>query len=76
MYVTPVIFPLSIVPPRWRWLFYLNPMTGVVDGFRSAFLGQPFDLLALTVSAVFVTVIFLGGVAYFERVERRFADII
>ena len=76
MYVTPVIFPLSIVPPRWKWLFYLNPMTGVVDGFRAAFLGQPFDLPALTVSAVFVTLIFLGGVAYFERVERRFADII
>lgn len=76
MYVTPVIFPLSAVPQRWHWLFYLNPMTGLVEGFRSAFLGKPFDLPGLALSFAMSVVIFAIGVAYFERVERRFADII
>ena len=76
MYVTPVIFPLSVVPARWRWLLYLNPMTGLIEGFRSAFLGKPFDLRGLGVSFAIAVVIFAIGVAYFEKVERRFADII
>lgn len=76
MYVTPVIFPLSLVPEQWRWVLYINPMTGLVEGFRSAFLGQPFDLVGLGISAGIALVLFLAGVAYFERVERRFADII
>jgi lipopolysaccharide transport system permease protein len=76
MYATPVVFPLSIVPERWRWVFYLNPMTGLVEGFRSAFLGRPFDLAALGISCVMSLLVFLAGVAWFERVERRFADII
>jgi len=76
MYLTPVIFPLSVVPARWRWLLYLNPMTGVIEGFRSAFLGKPFDLRGLGVSLAVAVVIFAIGVAYFEKVERRFADII
>jgi len=76
MYITPVIFPLSLVPERWQWLMFLNPMTGLVEGFRSAFLDRPFDLTGLSISFVIAIVIFLTGVAYFEKVERRFADII
>lgn len=76
MYVTPVIFPVSLVPERWRWLLYLNPMTGLVEGFRSAFLGKPFDLVGLGISFSIAIAIFVVGVAYFEKVERRFADII
>jgi len=76
MYVTPVIFPVSLVPERWQWLLYLNPMTGLVEGFRSAFLGKPFDLQGLGISFAIAIAIFLIGVAYFEKVERRFADII
>jgi lipopolysaccharide transport system permease protein len=76
MYVTPVIFPISLVPERWRWLLYINPMTGLVEGFRSAFLGKPFDLAGLGISFAMAVAIFAVGVAYFERVERRFADII
>jgi lipopolysaccharide transport system permease protein len=76
MYVTPVIFPVSLVPERWRWLLYLNPMTGLVEGFRSAFLGKPFDMGGLGLSFAMAVVIFAIGVAYFEKVERRFADII
>lgn len=76
MYVTPVIFPISLVPERWQWLLYLNPMTGLVEGFRSAFLGRPFDLSGLGISFAMAIAIFAAGVAYFEKVERRFADII
>lgn len=76
MYVTPVIFPASLVPERWRWLLYLNPMTGLVEGFRACFLGKPFDVAGLGLSFAMAVAIFAIGVAYFEKVERRFADII
>lgn len=76
MYVTPVIFPVSLVPERWQWLLYLNPMTGLVEGFRAAFLGKTFDLHGLAISFAVAIVFFVVGVAYFEKVERRFADII
>jgi lipopolysaccharide transport system permease protein len=76
MYITPVIYPVSLVPERWQWLLYLNPMTGLVEAFRSAFLGKPFDVQGIAVSFGVAIVAFLIGVAYFEKVERRFADII
>ena len=76
MYAAPVVFPLSLVPARWRWVMYLNPMTGVIEGFRSAFLGRPFDWMALGSSVVEAIVLLAIGASYFGRVERRFADII
>ena len=76
MYVTPVIFPVSIVPERWQWLMYLNPMAGLVEAFRSAFLGKPFDVGGIALSFGVASIVFLLGIAYFEKVERRFADII
>jgi lipopolysaccharide transport system permease protein len=76
MFVTPVVYPASLVPTQWRWLFYLNPMSGLIEGFRSVFLARPFDFASLAVSAVVAIGLLLFGVAYFERVERRFADII
>jgi lipopolysaccharide transport system permease protein len=76
MFVTPVIYPASMIPEKWRWLINLNPMTGLVEGFRSAFLGNPFDIPAIGTSMTVALVVLLISVAYFERVERRFADII
>jgi len=76
MYITPVVFPVSLVPQRWQWLLYLNPMTGLVEGFRASFLGKPFDVGGLLISFAIAIAMFAVGVAYFERVERRFADII
>jgi len=76
MYITPVIFPVSLVPEKWQWLLYLNPMTGLVEAFRSAFLGKPFDLTGIGTSFAIAMALFIVGVAYFEKVERRFADII
>lgn len=76
MYLTPVVFPVTLVPERWRWLLYLNPMTGLVEGFRSAFLGKPIDGAGLALSLVVSAAVFIAGVAYFEKAERRFADVI
>jgi lipopolysaccharide transport system permease protein len=76
MFVTPVVYPASLVPESWRWLLHLNPMAGLIEGFRSALLGRPFDLPALGISVVIAVAVFGASVFYFERVERRFADII
>ncbi len=76
MFATPVVYPASLVPEKWQWILYLNPMAGLIEGFRSAFLGRPFDFEALGISFTVAVIVFLIGVAYFEKVERRFADII
>lgn len=76
MYATPVVFPASLVPERWRWVLYLNPMSGLIEGFRSALIGRSFDMAALAISATLIVTTLVVGVAYFEKVERHFADII
>lgn len=76
MYATPIVYPASLVPEQWRWLLYLNPMAGLIEGFRSAFLDRPFDIVGIAISFVVAIVAFLAGVVYFEQVERRFADVI
>jgi lipopolysaccharide transport system permease protein len=76
MFATPVVYPASLVPEAWRWILYLNPMAGFVEGFRAAFLGQPFGFRGIAVSLGVALATFLLGVAYFEKVERQFADII
>jgi lipopolysaccharide transport system permease protein len=78
MFATPVVYPSTVVPERFRALYYaLNPMAGVVDSFRWAFLGQP-DLppLPLAASVAGVALFLAGGVFYFRRVERTFADVV
>lgn len=76
MYATPIVYPESLVPERWRFLLLLNPMAPLVEGFRSAFLGKAFDFRSIGVSLAISAALFLAGVAYFGKVERRFADII
>ena len=75
MYVSPVIYPVSIVPDRYQWLLALNPMAGIIDGYRSAILGKEWNLTTLGVSAAMTVAIFLYGLFYFRKTERRFADI-
>lgn len=76
MFATPVIYPLNIVAPKFRWLLSINPMAGLIDGFRSAFLARPVSWVAIGVSSLVSIGVFLYGAIYFRRVERRFADII
>jgi lipopolysaccharide transport system permease protein len=76
MFATPVVYPASLVPKQWQWALYLNPMAGVIEGFRSTFLGQPFNLVALMVSLAIAVALFVLGITYFKKVEHRLADII
>jgi lipopolysaccharide transport system permease protein len=76
MYATPVIYPVSIVPERWRWVLSLNPMSGLVDGYRSAFLGRPFDWGNILISLAMAVFVMFIGLIYFKKVERSFADIV
>ncbi len=77
MFATPVAYPSTLVPEPWRTLLGLNPMAGVVEGFRWALLGKaqsPGPLLAVSVAAVLVLLI--GGLIYFRRTESTFADVV
>lgn len=76
MFATPVVYPASLVPRQWQWVLYLNPMAGVIEGFRSAFLSRPFDVPGMLVSLAIAAILFGAGIMYFEKVERQFADII
>jgi lipopolysaccharide transport system permease protein len=77
LFASPVAYPSSIVPEAWRPFYGLNPMAGVVEGFRWALLGKaeaPGAMLAVSVVAVII--ILLGGLFYFRRMEQEFADIV
>ena len=77
LFATPVAYSSSLVPERWRLLYGLNPMAGVVEGFRWALLGQAKSPDALLgVSVVAVIVILMAGLYYFRRMEQEFADLI
>ena len=77
MYLTPIVYSSSMVPVRFRALYSLNPMVGVVDGFRWAMLGQSApDWSMLAISSAVVMVLFISGLYYFRRTEITFADII
>ncbi len=78
MTLTPIAYPASLLPEKWRLLYALNPMTGVVEGFRWALLGSttsaPTGMLA--VSTGISVVLLITGLYYFRRMERRFADMV
>ena len=77
LFVTPVAYASSLVPPGWRLFYSVNPMASVVDGFRWALLGaSPVPAACLGVSTAVAFGTLLGGLWYFRRVERRFADVI
>lgn len=77
MFATPIAYSSTLIPPRWRWLYGLNPMTGVVEGFRWCLLGTSYRPAAmLAVSTATVAVLLIGGLYYFRRMERTFADIV
>lgn len=75
LYVSPVIYPVSLFPQRYQWILALNPMAGIIDGFRSAILGKPWNLTTLAVSSSVGIGLFVLGLFYFRKTERRFADI-
>ncbi len=77
MFVSPIVYPVSLVPDRWKLLYGLNPMVGVIEGFRWALLGKSApDPFMMGGSIVMVLAVLIAGVVYFRQMEREFADII
>jgi len=73
---SPVAYATSLVPERWRSVYALNPMVGVVDGFRWAVLQGPAPTTTVLVSAAAVVVLLASGIVYFRRMERTFVDVL
>ena len=77
MFLTPVIYPVSLLPDRWEWLLYLNPMAGLIESFRACVLGTAaIDWSTLGLSSLITLLVLSTGMYYFSRVERTFADIV
>jgi lipopolysaccharide transport system permease protein len=78
LYISPVGFSSNIVPEKWRFLYALNPMVGVIDGFRWAILGKDFQLHvpAFLLSLGLIILLLITGIWYFRKTERTFADVI
>ncbi len=77
MFVSPVIYPSSIVPHRYQWVMALNPMAGIIKAFRACLLGsQALDWASLGISAVIILFLLVSGMFYFRRMERTFADVV
>ena len=77
MFASPVAYPISVVPEKWRLLYSLNPMSGVIEGFRWALLGgQGPDFGLIVISSGMVLVLLLSGIVYFKYTERTFADVV
>ena len=76
MFATPIIYPSSLIPDEWRWLFKINPLTGLIEGYRSAIFGNPFDLTGLGISIFIIFVVLIYSAYAFRQMERSFADIV
>ena len=76
MYGTPVIYPMSAIPEKWRWIIELNPMTAPIESFRAIFLGGPVPWSSLGISTAMTAVLLLGGVVIFNKVEKSFMDTV
>jgi lipopolysaccharide transport system permease protein len=77
MFASPVAYPVGLIPEKWRLLYSLNPLAGVIEGFRWALLGKESpDFRVIAVSTMVVVALLFGGLIYFKRTERTFADLI
>lgn len=77
MYASPIVYPIETIPEGvWRWLYSLNPMVGVIQGFRWALLGGTPPDLTLVISVAMVLILLVSGLYYFRRMEKTFADIV
>jgi lipopolysaccharide transport system permease protein len=76
MFVSPVIYPTSFLPAKYRWLLSLNPMTGIIEGYRSSLFGLPFKWTALAGSTAITFILLIYSAYSFRRMEKSFADIV
>jgi lipopolysaccharide transport system permease protein len=76
-YISPVAYSSSVIPEKWKLVYSLNPMAGVIDGFRWSILGTTApNWIGLCISGISVMIIFISGLFYFRKMEKTFADII
>ncbi|MFN6202274.1 MAG: ABC transporter permease [Acidobacteriota bacterium] len=76
MFATPIIYPTSLIPPDWRRLINLNPLTGLIDAYRAVLLGRPIDWSPLLFTSILTMVVLVLAAWYFRRTEEFFADIV
>jgi lipopolysaccharide transport system permease protein len=77
LYASPVAYPVSLVPEKWRFFYNINPMVGVIEGFRWALLGKDIpDFRLMIVSGIIVVALLCSGILYFRHTEQTFADVI
>ena len=76
LFASPVIYPISIMPERWRWVLALNPMTGIIEGFRASLFGGKLDALTTLTSAALTIAVLIISFFAFQRVEDSFADVV
>ena len=76
LFLSPVIYPSTLVPEEWRWMMILNPLTGIIEGFRAALFGREFHWLSLGYSTVFTLLLLVYASYTFRRMERHFAEFI
>lgn len=74
LFISPVVYPLRLIPPGYRWLAGLNPMAGIIEGFRSSLFGQPWDWPGLLLGGTIAITLLVSGAFFFRRLERTFAD--
>jgi lipopolysaccharide transport system permease protein len=76
LFTTPVLYPITMIPAKWHLLYAVNPMAGMISGFRASVLGGAVPPDVILISSISATVLFVAAVRYFVQVERRFADVI
>lgn len=76
LFASPVLYTLDIIPPQYRLWYAINPIAGMISGFRTSLLGGPFPLDVIAISTITTAILAFAGVRYFVQVERRFADVI
>jgi lipopolysaccharide transport system permease protein len=76
MYASPIVYPISLIPQRWRLLYSLNPVVGVIEGFRWGLVGKALYAPAIAIGSAVAAVLFVSGLVFFKRMERTFADTV
>ena len=76
MFITPIIYPVEVVPQKWQRLLHINPLTGIVEGIRASLMGRSLDRSALSISIAITVVVLMCSLYSFRRIEKSFADLI
>lgn len=76
MFASPVIYPASIVPEKWKWMVLLNPVAGIIEGFRASLTGSPLNWMHVSISAAITLMVLVCSLYVFRRFEHTFADVV